>query len=257
MPERVLRAGFRGYERLVEWRSDADAELELAGELPLPPARLRVLVVLSADPRFFLESGRAQAAFVGKLLERNGVELSELDSILDLGCGCGRLLRWWGELDGPRLCGCDYNPELAAWCARNLPFVDARANTLEPPLPFADRKPFGLIHALSVFTHLPEDLGRRWLDEIRCALAPGGLFVFTVGGERYSEKLEGADLEAFRRGELVTHFDEVAGTNLQAAYHPRAYVESRMLDGFELLEAVTSATPMGLGQDVYLARRTD
>jgi SAM-dependent methyltransferase len=253
--ERVLRAGYRGYERYLSLRSPGEPQHADPDGLPLPPARLRVLVVSTADPAFFLETGRAQVRFVEGLLADNAVRIEELRSILDLGCGCGRLGRWWGRLEGPRLYGCDYNPELAEWCAANLPFMEARTNALEPPLPFATEEPFGLIYAHSVFTHLTEDLQRRWVDEIRCSLGPGDLFLFTVSGERYRNRLAGEDLERFDRGEPVVHFDEVAGTNMCAAYHPPAYVESSMLEGFELLAAVREATPEHLGQDVYLARR--
>jgi SAM-dependent methyltransferase len=253
--ERVLRAGYKGWERYQALRARGGPTVGLDG-LPLPPPRLRATVVGSADADFFLHSGEAHARFFAEVLERNGAPIEGLRSVLDLGCGCGRIARWWAPLDGPRLYGCDYNPMLAEWCAANLPFLDARVNALEPPLPFADEKPFGLIYALSVFTHLTAELEADWLAEIRASLGEGDLFLFTVSGERYAERLQPAERERFDRGELVTRFDETAGTNLCEAWHPPAYVEGKMLDGFELLEAVRTDTPASLGQDVYLARRT-
>jgi SAM-dependent methyltransferase len=254
--DRVLTAGYRGWERYQGLRARGGPSIGRDG-LPLPPAVLRATVVADADADFFLDSGEAHANFFSDLLERNGRPLESLASVLDLGCGCGRIARWWKDVDGPRFYGCDYNPKLARWCEANLPFLDARVNSLEPPLPFADAKPFSLIYALSVFTHLPAELERAWLDEIRSSLAPDGLLLFTVSGERYRDRLDPEDQVRFDRGELVTHFDETAGTNLCAAWHPPAYVEEQMLRGFELLEAVRAETPAFLGQDVYLARRAD
>jgi SAM-dependent methyltransferase len=254
--ERLLRAGYRGYERYLSLKSSNGAPTGPPADLPLPPARLRVMVVSTAERDFFLESGREHAEWLRALLAEHGVEWEHLRSVLDLGCGCGRMERWWSQYEGPRLYGCDYNPDLAGWCADHLPFLDARVNDLAPPLPFDDVKPFGLIYAHSVFTHLTAELERSWLAEIRASLGPGDLFVFTISGERYRWLLPAADQARFDRGEPVVHFDEVAGTNLCAAYHPPAYVRERMLDGFELLAAVYEGTPQSLGQDVYVARRT-
>jgi SAM-dependent methyltransferase len=151
--ERVLRTGYRGWERLQGLRGRGGPKVGRDG-LPLPPPVLRATVVADADADFFLDSGEAHARFFAEVLERNGAPIGGLRSVLDLGCGCGRVARWWAGVEGPRFYGCDYNPKLAGWCADNLPFLDARVNSLEPPLPFAAEKPFGLIYALSVFTHL-------------------------------------------------------------------------------------------------------
>ncbi len=253
--ERVLRAGYRGWERYKGLRAAGDRRRVGRDGLPLPPASLRTLVVDKPGADYFLDSGSEHAGFFAELLARNGHPIAGLRSVLDLGCGCGRVARWWAPVSGPRFYGCDYNPKLAGWCAENLPFLDARVNGLEPPLPFDDAKPLGLIYALSVFTHLPDDVERRWLDEIRSSLGAGDLFLFTVSGERYADRLGTADRARFDRGERITHFDETAGTNLCAAFHPNAYVEGEMLAGFELLEAVRSDSPQYLGQDAYLARR--
>lgn len=251
----LLRALWQGYESYRALRTrGARPEPAAVEGLAVPPPKLRTLVFGSADLDSFMEGGRAQADFLRDLLARNGAEIAELGSILDLGCGSGRILRWWRALDGPAIYGCDYNPRLAEWCQRNLPFADVRVNRLEPPLPFADVAPFDFIYAISVFTHLPEQLQGPWLAEIRASLRPGGLFAFTVSGDHYRNRLSGRDLEAYDRGELVIHFDETGGTNMCAAYHPPHYVEDVMLEGFELLE-VDRAGALHLGQDAYLVRR--
>lgn len=249
----LLRWGWRAWEASLGFSARGQGPSSEDG-LAIPPPRLRVLVLGSADPEIFLEGGRAQAELIRELLGRNGADPAQVGSILDFGCGCGRILRWWRELEGVEIYGCDLNPELARWCDRNLPFVEARPNGLEPPLPFAAERPFGFIYANSVFTHLPEPLQRLWLAEIHSALAPGGLFAFTVSGDHYRDRLTGAELEAYERGELVTHFPEAPGANLCATFHPPAYVEREMLVDFELLD-VERRGAIHLGQDMYLARR--
>ncbi len=94
-----------------------------------------------------------------------------------------------------------------------------------------------------MFTHLTDELEDRWLEEIRASLGDGDLFLFTVAGERYAERLGAADRARFDRGERITHFDETAGTNLCAAFHPASYVEGEMLAGFELLDRRAGRQP--------------
>src|SRR5438445_1248741 len=65
---------------------------------------------------------------------KHNIEIAELDSVLDFGCGCGRVIRHWPS--GPTLYGCDYNPALVEWCQTNLPFAQFALNNLTPPLPY-------------------------------------------------------------------------------------------------------------------------
>jgi SAM-dependent methyltransferase len=254
--DRLAQIGWRGYEAcLTRQYASATWPLEGPEAPPIPPPKLRVLVMASADPFLFIESGRAHSRFIRELLERHGRPIEELEAILDLGCGCGRLSRWWRDLPNTAVYGCDFNPELAGWCALKLPFMKTVCNELEPPLPFGPSRGFDFVCAWSLFTHLDGPLQHAWLEEIGAALAPGGRLLFTVSGAQYRDRLLRRDREAFDRGELVTHFKGAAGTNLCATYHPPTYVEQRMLQGFTLLEAVREQTPDFLVQDVYLARR--
>src|SRR4051795_898861 len=179
--------------------------------LPVPPPRLIYLVAHTTDGRWYLESGRAAADSLRELLARNGAPLEEARALLDFGCGCGRVIRHWRELDAD-VHGSDLNAGAVAWCSANLPFSFAR-NGLAPPLPHADGA-FDLVYALSVFTHLPEELQLAWADELRRVLAPGGRLVLSTHGERYRERLDAAESRAFDAGELVTRRNEIAGSNL-------------------------------------------
>ncbi len=49
----------------------------------------------------------------------------------------------------------------------------------EPPLPFEDAS-FGLVYAISVWSHLSAEAALRWFAEMRRIVAPGGLLVPTV-----------------------------------------------------------------------------
>ena len=68
-------------------------------DLPIPPADLRFTVAGTTDISWFLEGGARAASSIADAVARAGSSIAELDSILDFGCGCGRVLRHWRRLD--------------------------------------------------------------------------------------------------------------------------------------------------------------
>jgi SAM-dependent methyltransferase len=226
----LLRPAFRLYE--LGSSIGGDRRATGSDGLPLPPPKLRMLVAGSPD----------------------GVVLEDCGAMLDFGCGSGRVARHWKDLSGPELHGCDANPELIRWCQANLPFLQATVSSLSPPLPYADES-FDVLYALSVFTHLPEAIQRPWLEELQRVLRPGGHVFFTTHGKAYLYRLDDEERERFHRGELIVHFEELAGANLCSAFHPEEYVRAMLPAGLELLE-VGPAGAAGTGkQDFYLARK--
>jgi SAM-dependent methyltransferase len=253
----VLRLGLRAYELYLALPLPGRRTPDRAPDRwPIPPPALRAKVSWPADARFFLESGRTQAELIRGVVSRNGGDVAGMEAILDFGCGCGRLARWWSEVPGPTIHGCDYNPDLVEWCAANLTFMRTAVNRLEPPLPYGAER-FDLVYALSVFTHMSEELQDRWLAELRRVLRPGGLLFFTVSGDAYAEKLSPEDRVRYGHANLVTHFTDVEGSNLCAAYHPPAYVRTHMVDRLELVAEVPGGRGSGAAmlQDGYLVRR--
>lgn len=214
-------------------------ELETAPDgLPVPPPLLRVQNINSPDLDFFFARGERTAKAISDAGARHGLPMSDLNRLLDFGCGCGRVLRHWNAYPGVEPWGSDLSEAATSWIRSNLPFANATANGLAPPLPHADET-FDLIYSISVFTHLPEDLGRAWMNELRRLLRPGGLLMFTVHGESYTPYLTRGERAAFERGELVVQFADAAGANICCAYHPEAYLR-RLTEDFEQLEVVAA-----------------
>ena len=222
--------------------------------LPVPPPRLIVRVAGTADVGWFIESGRLGAASVRGALQRQGVELEDLDTMLDFGCGCGRVTRNWVGLTSVHVSGTDLNGPAVDWCRRYLPFARFEENGLEPPLVFGDDS-FDLVYALSVFTHLTADLQVAWRDELRRVIRPGGFLLVTTHGTSYLPRLEREERERFERGELVVRWADVAGTNLCSAYHPEAYLRGPFADGFELLELEAQGATGNPTQDLVVLRK--
>lgn len=224
--------------------------------MPLPPARLRLLVDgRSPDAGHFLGIGRQMFATIRDTAANMGRPAEELGAVLDFGCGCGRVARHWRGVEGPEVHGCDYNPALVEWCAGSLCFLRVSRNELAPPLPHVSGS-FDLIYALSVFTHLDDELQRAWLDEYRRLLAPGGLLMISLLGERFANRLEGEDRERFDRGEMVVERPRMSGRNLCSVFHPRAYVHSNLLSSWEDVQSFDlGSKDLPIAQTGYVARR--
>jgi SAM-dependent methyltransferase len=221
--------------------------------LPIPPARLRILVAASPDIAWFVESGLRGADSIRSVLDRNHIALAESLPLLDFGCGCGRVTRHFASF-GDAVYGTDLHPALAGWCRDRLGFGHFAANGLEPPLPFADRQ-FGLVYALSVFTHLPELLQRPWIEELRRVLRPGGHLVFTTHGVRYVDELAADDRAKFAAGQLAIKRADRPGSNVCGAYHPEAYVRGELSRGFSVVEHAPEGAAGNPWQDLWLLRR--
>ena len=136
------------------------------------------------DAPHFVRSGRQSVVDLGRSLAAVGSSLTEHRSLLDFGCGCGRVVRW---LDGLSpdvvLHGCDIDAEAVAWVEEHLPHVRATVNDGLPPLPYATDS-FDLVFNHSVLTHIPEHYQDAWLEELGRVVRPDGFVVLTVSGDR-------------------------------------------------------------------------
>ncbi|MCG8456674.1 MAG: class I SAM-dependent methyltransferase, partial [Holophagales bacterium] len=99
-------------------------------------------------------------------------------SILDFGCGHGRVTRFLAaRYGGSRVVAAEADPAGVAFVKRLG--VDSVASPIDPAQwRFGRRLPAVL--AFSVFTHLPERTFRPWLERLWETVAPGGMLVASV-----------------------------------------------------------------------------
>jgi SAM-dependent methyltransferase len=239
--------------RLKAATGERAARTPATGESPLPPAVLRLMVAGTDDANWFLDAGKRGADSLAALCARHGMPLEKCRSILDFGCGCGRVIRHLRHLPA-RLHGCDSNPVALEWCADNLPFAEFALNALESPLDY-DRDTFDVVYALSVFTHLPARLQTHWTAELCRVLRPGGLLVMSLHGDALVGKLTRPERGDYRSGRLVVRVGDLPGTNHCAAFHPEAFVRNVMARGFEVLEVVPEGAAGNPPQDAWVLRK--
>jgi SAM-dependent methyltransferase len=270
----------------IKSRELAELHNQIREGLPIPPPREIFLVAGTEDASGFLQSGEMSSQSIREILEQNGLSIEGFDSILEFGCGVGRILRHWSTLEGTEVYGTDYNPELIAWCKENLPFAEFRVNDLVGGLAYEDEK-FDFIYAWSVFTHLTEAQQFFWIEELSRVLRPGGYLFITTHGEPYLREFEKLyrqqllltrgesylqqlvskhgesflqsplsqeEQERFRNGQMVVIREEVAGTNECNTFHPEEYVRTKLAKDLEVIDFVPGGAE-GSTQDVYLLRK--
>lgn len=151
--------------------------------MPDPGDELISRVQGSPDREAFFRTGRESLGELERTLAIVGRPLDSFESILDFGCGCGRMLLWMEELGRTcKLHGTDIDAEAVAWCQQHLPYTSVVVNDAGPPLPYPDDA-FDLIFNQSVFTHIDERRQDAWLSELQRVTRPGGLVVLTTHGE--------------------------------------------------------------------------
>jgi SAM-dependent methyltransferase len=221
--------------------------------LPLPPPKLLFRVTGTTEPTRFVEGGRLTEGSIRAALARAGAPLESLEAILDFGCGCGRVLRRWQNLNA-RICGTDLSKPAIKWCRAHLPFVEVDVNGLEPPLAYGDAS-FDLVYAISVLTHLPVKTQLAWRDELGRVLRPGGHLLLTVHGEAYFEELTNEERLIYAEDGCVVRWGEAAGSNFCMTIHSPEFVRDRLADGWELVEHVPAGALGSPKQDLVLLRK--
>jgi SAM-dependent methyltransferase len=208
-----------------------------------------VRVAGTADAEWFLGSGRAAYDAI-----TTHVPLQGNESILDFGCGCGRVTRYWADFDGS-VAGSDVSRKAIDWCRENLDFASFLQNALSPGLDVEDDA-FDLVYALSVFTHLTDKLQLGWRDELHRVLRPGGRLLITTHGRSYLSRLDSDERAQFDRGELVVRWADIPGTNLCSAYHPERYLRETFARGFTFLELDPEGALGNPTQDLVLFQKS-
>ncbi|MCB9832041.1 MAG: class I SAM-dependent methyltransferase [Planctomycetes bacterium] len=124
--------------------------------------------------------------------------------LLDFGAGCGRIIRHLLPVSGLlRISACDVDAEAMAWMAEAMPWVDARPSPELPPLDY-EAGSFDLVHAYSVFSHLPPDRCLAWVAELRRILRPGGIAIVTTQGQNVIDlTVSGAQEHCHPRPEVL------------------------------------------------------
>jgi SAM-dependent methyltransferase len=146
---------------------------------PFPPAELMYNTTALTSQAVFASHG---ADFWVALSKASPKPLSEFASVLDFGCGCGRLARMFKGHPG-YIGGCDIDHRHVEWCASAIDFFDVKLSKVKPPIPFASNT-FEAVISISIFSHLSEASQDEFLQELFRVCQPGGSLFLTIHGQR-------------------------------------------------------------------------
>jgi ubiquinone/menaquinone biosynthesis C-methylase UbiE len=144
-----------------------------------PPPELMQITTGLTEPLHFAQHG---VHFLEQLELASETHLSDFKSVLDFGCGVGRLARLFKGFKG-RYTGVDVDSKTVAWVREALPHVSAYLSAPREALPFAEAW-FDCAISISVFTHMTEADQRFYLSELQRVVEPGGTLLLTVHGKR-------------------------------------------------------------------------
>jgi SAM-dependent methyltransferase len=219
----------------------------------------------------FLQTGQRSMVDLERALAAVGDTLEDHGSILEFGCGCGRIMRWMEELGRTRtLVGTDIDAVAIEWASANLPFAHFDVNEGLPPTRYRDGE-FDLIINHSVFTHLDEHYQDLWLAELQRITAPEGLLVLSIHGEHAFEVSESyieVDSRLRRewrptleqQGILYIADDSYVGSAFpdfyHTAFHAPWYVFEHWSQWFEVL-AFLPRSSLDFQDQIVLRRRAE
>ena len=150
-------------------------------ELPDPERRRRISGE-EGEVLFKLEGFTAFKKLDLALRETVHRTLSDFRDVLDWGCGCGRVTRYFSSLPDVRLMGVDPDEDNVTWCREHFKFGEYRVTPLHPPTDLRGES-FDLIIGISVFSHLRERDQQEWLMELWRIAKPGAVLLMSTLGE--------------------------------------------------------------------------
>ena len=161
-------------------------------------------------PTHYFSSGYSALFCVRRALDQAAKKSPE--SILDFGCGHGRVLRSLAaDFPRARLTAADVDTAGVNFCAKTFGAIPVYSDIDFSRLAFNRR--FDLIWVGSVFTHLRSERWMSLLELFRSILTEDGLLVFSTHGSDVERRLrEGqcrwSGLEAERVAKILREYDE-------------------------------------------------
>lgn len=217
-----------------------------------PPYRLLYEVKGTTNYEQYLTGGKKGAQ---KLYKSLSPFLPEKNAtIAEWGCGVAQLVRHIPELGGgrfSRVIGTDYNKRMIDWCQKNITDVQFLLNGLVPPLPI-DTGVLDCLYAVSVFTHLSEEMHFAWLDEMLRVVRPKGCLVITTMSDGCRFVLSKSELVDYQAGRLVVRGNVKEGSRLYSAYQSPAFMREKFLKGLEIIQHLPCAIKQK--QDLWIVR---
>ncbi|MGD1713247.1 class I SAM-dependent methyltransferase, partial [Dapis sp. BLCC M172] len=245
--------------KIVDYKI-VDSHIILSDEtsIPFPPEFLVDRVHGESEINGFLNIGLGISRDLKLALNKIGKKFSDFDSVLDFGCGCGRVIIWNYLLSKSTVFeGIDVDAEAIYWCQENLKFAKFSVNQALPPTEYEDNK-FDFVYLISVFSHINEEMQLQWLKELRRITKPEGIVMITTRGPNISR--EAYDLTTKLEKEGLLFFTspdrkKVFPDWYQTTYQTEDYIRNKWVSEFEIIDFI----PGGIraSQDIVILKNKE
>jgi hypothetical protein len=153
-------------------------------------------------------------------------------NILDWGCGCGRIARYFIANPENSVIGVDVDEDNVKWCKENLPFGEYHTIGLHPPTVLPDGS-FDLVIGISVFSHLRKDEQFHWLEELHRLTSSGSLLLISILGEHAISRAR-LTIEEFQEFEKHGFSDskrnpDLSGKSIDEEYYRNTFHSSQYI----------------------------
>jgi 2-polyprenyl-3-methyl-5-hydroxy-6-metoxy-1,4-benzoquinol methylase len=114
---------------------------------------------------------------------------SEMPTILDWGCGTGRIIQYMHQYNPYALLyAADINKKMIDWDHQNIKDVHFSVINSNTPTAYPANY-FDLVYGISVYTHLSSNLQEEWLVELHRMIKPAGILLITTHGSFFNSQL--------------------------------------------------------------------
>lgn len=147
---------------------------------PLIPSSIRRMIKYHMTlPEKEVRYNMNQIQKMEAILNGHGYSIKEFISILDFGCGSGRLTQYLPDIAiNAKIYGCDVDQEAISFAQKSYPGVNFSVNQTNPPIHFENEQ-FDLIILFGVFTNISEHIHKSWLEELPSKLKNNGILIVT------------------------------------------------------------------------------
>jgi ubiquinone/menaquinone biosynthesis C-methylase UbiE len=240
---------------VIKNRSANKQFLESHPDFIPPPYHLAYDAYNHTNWKAYNDMGRTHSRLISELINKY-VEGKEI-AICEWGCGPARVIRHLSKIDGFNRVerhGTDYNNETIEWCDRCVEDVTFSVNKLFPPLQYPSEK-FDCVYAISIFTHLSEQLHYAWMKELFRVIKRNGILIFTTHGDICTSRLSPKEKSEYESGNLVVRDKIKEGKKHFSSYQPHKFIKEKLLNGIPIIEHMRDPAKYGLQQEVWVVRK--
>ncbi len=240
---------------LLKYRKENKQFKKLHKEIKLPPSYLIYKIYGFIHYSSYYYGGKNASEYLEDLIKKHLNPKNSI-KILDWGCGPGRVISHLNNIlpnTHKEIYGTDYDKKSIKWCKKTYKDISFNINQLSPSLPYGAKK-FDVIYAISIFTHLSEELNYLWINELTRILKSNGILILTTHGDNCLDNLLEDEKRLYYAGKFVTRGKVYKGSRLFCTYHSPKFMY-KFLKAFEIINHENSHNNFSGKQDIWIAKK--